>query len=106
MARKKKVVEEPVAVEASENVEEQVIEQPIQKEEKIIINTKETCLFQITALTNNVKLYKYPTDKNPQGKLKKGQVYSVTCEINYTPAKMYRLNTGYYIIADQNIRIN
>lgn len=88
MARKKK------------NIEEITIEQ----KEEVVINTKETYLFQITPLTDSEKLYKYPVLKNPQGKLQKGKVYSVTCEINYTPIKMYKLTTGYYIIANQNIK--
>ena len=93
MPRKKKVVE-PVI----ETVE------PIVEEEKVIINTKEVNLFQITPTTDNAKLYKYPTDKAPQGKLVKGQICNVTCEINYTPIKMYKLDTGYYVIVDHNIR--
>lgn len=93
MPRKKKVTE-PV-VEVAESVV---------KEEKVIINTKEAYLFQITPTTENAKLYKYPTDKTPQGKLKRGQICNVTCEINYTPIKMYKLNTGYYVVADQNIK--
>lgn len=103
MPRKKKV--EPTVTEISETI--------VEKEEKIIVNTKETYLFQITPLNNNVKLYKTPkisikgewTGSNlPQGKLKKGQVCNVICEINYTPIKMYKLDNGYYIIADQNVQ--
>ena len=89
MARKKKTIEENVTV---------------KENEKIIINTKEAYLFQVTPLTDNIKLYKYPVLNNPQGKMQKGKVYNVTCEINYTPIKMYKLNTGYYVIADQNIK--
>ena len=37
-------------------------------------------------------------------KLKKGEVCNVVCEINYTPVKMYKLDNGYYVIADQNIQ--
>ena len=92
MARKKKITEEPV-IKTLETAKKE-----------ITVNTKETCLFKITSLTDNVKLYKYPTIKDAQGKLKKGQVYNVICEINYTPIKMYKLSTGYYIIADQNIQ--
>lgn len=95
MPRKKKVVE-PAFTELTEAITE--------NEDKIIVNTKETYLFQIKTLTGSTKLYKYPTEKNSQGKLKKGEVCNVTCEINYTPIKMYRLDTGYYIIADQNIQ--
>jgi hypothetical protein len=93
MGRRKKVVEEPV------------VEVQKQKEEKVTIKTKQTCLFKVTPLSDNVKLYKHPTDKKTQGKLKRGQVYNVMCEINYTFVKMYRLDTGHYIIADQNICI-
>lgn len=92
MARKKKVVEE---------VMEEIV---IRQKEEVVINTKETYLFQITPLTDNEKLYKYPALENSQGKLQKGKVYNVTCEINYTPIKMYKLDTGYYIIANQNIK--
>ena len=60
MPRKKKTVE-PVTTEITETIKEE--------ENKIIVNTKEVYLFQITALTGNTKLYKYPTEKNPQGKL-------------------------------------
>lgn len=95
MPRKKKTVE-PVATEITETIKEE--------ENKIIVNTKEVYLFQITALTGNTKLYKYPTEKNSQGKLKKGEVCNVVCEINYTPVKMYKLDNGYYVIADQNIQ--
>ena len=95
MPRKKKTVE-PVITEITETIKEE--------ENKIIVNTKEVYLFQITALTGNTKLYKYPTEKNPQGKLKKGEVCNVICEINYTPIKMYKLDNGYYVIADQNIQ--
>ena len=95
MPRKKKT-DEPVTTKITETIKEE--------ENKIIVNTKEIYLFQITALTGNTKLYKYPTDKNPQGKLKKGEVCNVVCEINYTPIKMYKLDNGYYVIADQNIQ--
>ena len=95
MPRKKKT-EEPVITETTEIKKDNT--------EKIIVNTKETYLFQITPLTENVKLYKYPTTKTPQGKMKRGQICNVTCEINYTPVKMYKLDTGYYVVADQNIK--
>ena len=85
MPRKKKTVE-PVATEITETIKEE--------ENKIIVNTKEVYLFQITALTGNTKLYKYPTEKNPQDKLKKGQVCNVISEINYTPVKMYKLDNS------------
>lgn len=89
-----------------DNTEPKITEEvvTIVKDDKIAVNTVATHLFQITPLNSNVKLYKYPTDKNPQGKLKRGQIYNVICEINYTPVKMYKLNTGYYIIADQNVQ--
>ena len=51
MPRKKKTVE-PVATEITETIKEE--------ENKIIVNTKEVYLFQITALTGNTKLYKWP----------------------------------------------
>ena len=91
MPRKKKVTEPEITEVVTVN-------------NKVIVNTTASYLFQIKALTDNTKLYKTPIQKNPQGKLKKGQVCNVTCEINYTPIKMYKLDTGYYIIADQNIQ--
>lgn len=94
MPRKKKVTE-PIV---------ETITETSTEDNKVIVNTTEKYLFQITPLTDDVKLYKYALNKNPQGKLKRGQVYNVTCEINYTTIKMYRLDTGYYIIADQNIQ--
>lgn len=107
MARKKKEIisTETLTTEteaAKETIEALVVPHIIT--EKPVIKTKESYLFQITALTDNTKLYKGPSLNNPQGKLKKGQVCNVTCEINYAPVKMYKLNTGYYIIADQNIK--
>lgn len=97
MPRKKKNVE-------PENIKEEVMTIENKDDNKIIINTKATYLFQITALIDDVKLYKGPTRKEPQGKLKKGQVYNVICEVKYTPVRMYKLDNGYYIIADQNIQ--
>ena len=97
MPRKKKTVE-------PENIKEEIVTIENKDNNKIIVNTKATHLFQITALTNDIKLYKGPTRKEPQGKLKKGQVYNVICEIKYTPVRMYKLDNGYYIIADQNIQ--
>ena len=97
MPRKKKNVEQ-------ENIKEEVVTIKNKDNDKVIINTTSTYLFQITALTDDVKLYKGPTRKEPQGKLKKGHVYSVTCEIKYTPVRMYKLDNGYYVIADQNIQ--
>ena len=94
MPRKKKTVEPEITKEVITTV----------KDDKITINTKATYLFQVTALTDDVKLYKGPIRKEPQGKLKKGQVYNVICEIKYTPVRMYKLDNGYYIIADQNIQ--
>ena len=94
MPRKKKTVEPEITEEVMTVV----------KDDKIIVNTTAIYLFQIVALTDNVKLYKYPAEKKSQGKLKKGQVYNVICEINYTPVKLYKLDTGYYIIADHNIK--
>ena len=94
MPRKKKAIE-PVA---------EVTSEIVMIDNKVVINTTESYLFQIKTLTDNIKLYKVPIQKNPQGKLKKGQICNVICEINYTPIKMYKLDTGYYIIADQNIQ--
>lgn len=96
MARKKKITE-PIVTEAK--IEEKIINT------ETIVNTKETYLFQITPVTENAKLYKYPTDKNSQGKLKRGEVCNVICEVCYTSIKMYKLDTGYYVAADQNIKI-
>ena len=97
MGRKKKVEEELVVT----NIEEQ------QKEIKVL--TKEINLFSIKAITENARLRKLPSIKdssdNIQGKLKKGEICAVTCELNYTPVKMYRLSNGYYVIADQNIQV-
>lgn len=96
MARRKKVEEEIVTI----NIEEQ---------KNIKVLTKETNLFSIKALTENVKLRKIPSIKDTsdiiQGKLKKGEVCAVICELTYTPVKMYKLANGYYIVADQNIQI-
>lgn len=97
MPRKKKNVE-------PENIKEEIVTIKNKDDNKIIVNTKAIYLFQITALTDDVKLYKGPTRKEPQGKLKKGQVYNVICEVKYTPVRMYKLDNGYYIIADQNIQ--
>lgn len=97
MPRKKKNVE-------PENIKEEIVTIKNKDDNKIIVNTKAIYLFQITALTDDVKLYKSPTRKEPQGKLKKGQVYNVICEVKYTPVRMYKLDNGYYIIADQNIQ--
>lgn len=113
MSRKKKEITETLV--AEEVLEETVVSEE-EKEvikalevphiitEKPVIKTKESYLFQIAALTDGTKLYKRPSLNNPQGRLKKGQVCNVVCEINYTPVKMYKLSTGYYIIADQNIK--
>lgn len=101
MAKKKKEVI-ATETEAKETIE--VLEVPHIITSKPVIKTKESYLFQITALTDDTKLYKGPSLNNPQGKLKKGQVCNVICEINYTPVKMYKLNNGYYIIADHNIK--
>ena len=94
MPRKKKTVEPEITEEIITTV----------KDDKIIVNTTATYLFQVTALTDDVKLYKEPLQKQPQGKLKKGQVCNVICEIKYTPIRMYKLDNGYYIIADHNIQ--
>lgn len=96
MGRKKKIATSTV---------ENVAEVTPKEEPKAIVNTKETYMFQIRALNNNVELYKYPTDKKIQGKLKKGEICNVVCKIIYTPMKMYKLDNGYYIIANQNIQI-
>lgn len=97
MARRKKVVEQPV-------VSNEIIEEVITttKNGKIITN-KMLPLFYVVTLSD-VNLYKTSVKNNPQGKLKKGQIINVVKEINYTPVKMYKLDTGYYIVADQNIR--
>lgn len=94
MPRKKKTVEPEITEEIITTV----------KDDKIIVNTTATYLFQVTALTDDVKLYKGPLQKQPQGKLKKGQVCNVICEIKYTPIRMYKLDNGYYVIADHNIQ--
>ena len=98
MGKKKKVEEEIIV---NDVVEEKVI-----KEKNV--KTKEQGLFNIRVVSDDVKLRRIPSVINSsdviQGRLKKGEVYTVLCEINYTPVKMYRLNTGYYIIADQNVQ--
>lgn len=116
MARKKKEVKpvETETIKVTETVEE-VTTTSETKEETIealtvphvikpTIKTKESYLFQITALTDSTRLYKNTSLKESEGKLKKGQVCNVVCEINYAPIKMYKLSNGYYIIADQNIK--
>lgn len=100
MPRKKKNVE-PEIIDTDKN---KTVTTENNDDNKIIVNTKATYLFQVTALTDDVKLYKGPIRKVPQGKLKKGQVYNVICEIKYTPVRMYKLDNGYYVIADQNIQ--
>lgn len=65
-------------------------------------------MFSVKTSSNDIKLRKYPNVKdassNIQGKMTPGKTYKVVAVIEYTPIKMYKLDNGYYIIADQNIK--
>lgn len=89
MARKKKIVEEPVVT------TEAVVEKP---------KTIETPVLQVTT-QNEVYLRAKPlldnNNKNLVDKMVKGRIYDVTAVINFSIKKMYRLKEGYYVIADE-----
>lgn len=99
MARKK-------TQETKKEVVKEVIKEEVK--EKKVITTKPTPMFNIKA-SSDVKLRKYPnlkdTSENIQGKMLAGKTYRVIAIIDYTPIKMYKLDNGYYVIADQNIKI-
>ena len=103
MARRKKSVEQLEQEKQDSIVAKGLTEIIVSAALQMKIDEKPKYLFHITTLSD-VNLYKDISKMNVQGKFKKGQVAKVVKEINYTPVKMYKLNTGYYIIADQNIR--
>lgn len=121
MAKKKKVEVEviddkheeevvtPVAKKAStKKVTKKVDDKILESKEINITPLKEAGLFSVKAI-GDVKLRKLPSMKdtadNIQGKMLKNKIYKVMATIDYTPMKMYKLENGFYIIADQNIKV-
>ena len=104
MARRKKSVEQ-----LEQEKEISVVAEKITKEIIIPIAAKmqknETPKYLFNVITlSDVKFYKNTNIKDYCGVFKKNKIANVVQEINYTPVKMYKLDTGYYIVADQNIR--
>ena len=103
MARRKKSVEQLEQEKQDSVIVEGLTKMIASAAIQMQSNEENKELFHVVALSD-INLYKNTSRVNAQGKLKKGQIANVIKEINYTPVKMYKLDTGYYIIANQNIR--
>lgn len=90
-------------------VTETIIEEPVVKQEEpktVVINTREKPSFKIIVKSDTM-LRKHPSIKNTPdnicGKLTKNAICNVVSEITFTKIKMYKLDTGCYILVDNKV---
>lgn len=113
MANKKKTIEEKEKLTKVENNTENILKTVTnvivdEVDTKIKKSLGQEYLFKIKTNNDTVRLRKNPSIKeaptNIAGKMFPGRTYYVVQEILFTPIKMYKLDNGYYVIADQKIK--